>query len=243
MHTRGWIGWLIFLQLMVGGCRGPAPEHSEEPAAAGTAADPSGVSDPPAEEPWQVILGPDDDRDWQQSLDDWRVTAFGGEGEIEIENDRVVMEFGSPLTGLTYAGTPPTGDYELEVSAARLEGSDFFLGLTFPVGDSHCSLILGGWGGALTGLSCIDELDASSNDTTQFHDFETGREFATRLQVSRDSIRVFLDGTLIIDQPLQGRRVSIRPEVDLSRPLGVACFNTRAAIGRLRWRPLRRSGV
>ena len=37
-------------------------------------------------------------------------------------------------------------DYELRLEAKRVEGGDFFCGLTFPVGKEYCTLILGGWG-------------------------------------------------------------------------------------------------
>ncbi len=108
---------------------------------------------------------------------DWEMTAFGGEGEIEAEDGLLVFEMGSPLTGLHWAGGElPRWDFELEVSACRLAGTDFFCGLTFPVGESHATLILGGWGGALTGLSCIDGADASMNETTAFIAYEQGRE-------------------------------------------------------------------
>ena len=39
----------------------------------------------------------------------------------------------------------PTTNYEVEFEAQRVMGTDFFVGYTFPVGDSACSLILGGW--------------------------------------------------------------------------------------------------
>ena len=69
----------------------------------------------------------------------------------------------------------PGLNYELNVVARRVEGSDFFCGLTFPYQDSHCTLILGGWGGALVGLSCLDGRDASENETTRLMPFEKGR--------------------------------------------------------------------
>ena len=47
-------------------------------------------------------------------------------------------------------------------------------------------------------------------------------------------------GTKTRSAPLRGagRRISVRPEVDLSRPLGIASFATTAAIGNVRLRRL-----
>ncbi|MDP6989839.1 MAG: DUF1080 domain-containing protein [Planctomycetota bacterium] len=197
-----------------GACSGP------EPAAEA----------PPGEEPWTVLLAAD-------RLADWEATAFGGEGAIGVEDDLVVLEMGSPLTGLSWTGGElPLWDYELEVTARRLAGTDFFCGLTFPVGDSHATLILGGWGGALTGLSCLDGADASENETTTFIAYERGREVTARVRVTRAVIETWLDGELLHTVDIAGRSVGLRPEVLLSRPLGVASFLTRSGLGELRLR-------
>ena len=118
------------------------------------------ASDPPfvAVNPWTLLLDAD-------HTDNWASTPFGGEGEIGAEDGQLVFEMGTPMTGMHWIGDElPTTNYELEVTAARLMGTDFFCGLTFPVADSHATLILGGWGGSLTGLSCIDGNDASANE-------------------------------------------------------------------------------
>ena len=47
----------------------------------------------------------------------------------------------------------PKINYEVALDAMRVSGSDFFCGLTVPVNDSFCSLIVGGWGGGLGGVS------------------------------------------------------------------------------------------
>ena len=87
-----------------------------------------------------------------RTLDGWEETPFGGEGMVRVRNGQIVMEFGEPLTGLTRRGPVPRMSYEIRLEAMRLAGSDFFCGLTFPVGETSCSLILGGWGGTTVGL-------------------------------------------------------------------------------------------
>ena len=103
-------------------------------------------------------------------------------------------------------------------------------GLTFPVGKESCSLILGGWGGTTVGLSNIDEQDASGNETTQYIRFEDRRWYAVRVRVTESRITAWLDDRQIIDVATAGKSIGIRPEVDLSRPLGIAAYRTRAAI-------------
>lgn len=174
------------------------------------------------------------------SLADWQATRFGGEGDVRVERGALLLGAGSPLTGVTFAGAPPTTPYELEVTAARVEGLDFFCGLTFPVRDGHLTLVLGGWGGSVSGLSCLDGDDAAGNATRTVRGFQDGRAYTARLLVRDERVEVLLDGAPFLAAELAGRELSLRPEVELSRPLGVATFATEARISALRWRPLPR---
>jgi hypothetical protein len=150
-----------------------------------------------------------------------------------------VLDYGSPLTGITCTRADlPTSNYEISLEAQRLEGSDFFCGLTFPVQQSHCSLILGGWGGSLVGLSSIDGADAARNDTARNVIFKRNTWYRVRVRVSDRTIQVWLDDEQIIDQSLDVKKISIRPEVSLSRPLGITSFETRAAIRDVRLQEL-----
>ncbi len=184
---------------------------------------------PQPEQPWTCLFD-------GETLGAFVATEFGGEGAVLVEGGRLVLESGSPLTGVTWSGDLPRTDYEIELGAARLSGTDFFLGLTFPVGPSCCTLILGGWGGSLVGLSNIDDADASENETRRHIGFEDGVRYAVRVRVTPARIRAWLDDVEIVNQPLAGRRVSIRPEVTLSRPFGIATFATTAAYENIRIR-------
>jgi hypothetical protein len=173
-----------------------------------------------------------------RKLGDWVATNFGGEGNVEIEAGRIVLGFGSDLTGITWKGALPRIDYEVKLEARREDGNDFFCGLTFPVNESSCSLILGGWGGTVVGLSSIDGLDASENETSRLMNFDHNRWYAIHLKVTRQRIEAWIDGNKIIDQELAGRKISIRPEVELSRPLGVASWRTRAGLRKIAMRDI-----
>lgn len=194
----------------------------------------------PAEEPeTEAKAG----ADWQsmfdgKTLEGWKPTPFGGEGDVYVDDGRIMLDFGSSMTGITYARPFPKSNYEIRYEAMRVDGTDFFCGLTFPVGQTHASLIAGGWGGAVVGISSIDGKDASQNDTTDYMRFENGRWYKFRLRVTDARIEAWIDGKPIIDQPLAGRKISTRIEVNLSKPLGFATWVTRGALRNIAYRPL-----
>lgn len=174
-----------------------------------------------------------------RSLQGWKITNFGGEGEVAVEDGRLTLDFGSPLTGVTYMGGFPTSNYEIRLDAQRVDGSDFFCALTFPVGESHCSFIAGGWGGGVIGLSSIDGRDASENETTDFMAFAPKKWYRIRVCVTDQRVRVWIDDQQKIDQAVAGHGFGTRPEVELSQPLGLASFDTRAAFRHVQFRRLR----
>lgn len=173
-----------------------------------------------------------------RALGGWKSTQFGGEGEVSVVDAAVRIARGADLSGVTWAEKFPRQNFELELEARRVDGNDFFCGLTFPVGPDCCSLILGGWGGSVVGLSCIDGEDAANNATTQVREFETNRWYAVRVVVTPDRIECHLDGKRIVEQALEGRRISVRDEVIPSMPLGIATYATTAEIRKIRWRPV-----
>lgn len=168
-----------------------------------------------------------------RSLDGWTLTEFGGERGVGVVDGVIQLEAGGPLTGITFRGEPPTNDFELALEARKLKGSDFFCAATFPVEDSHCTLVLGGWGGTTVGLSCLDGKDASENETTQYIKFEPDRWYAIRIRVADSKIQCWLDGDPIIDVSYDGRKVSLRTEVLRSRPLGFCSYSTQAQLREL----------
>jgi hypothetical protein len=173
-----------------------------------------------------------------KTLAGWKKTNFGGEGDVEVKDGAIVMGVGSDMTGIHTDRALPKINYEVELEAQRVDGSDFFCGLTFPVKKDPCSLIVGGWGGGVCGLSSIDDMDASENDTTTYETFKNKTLYKIRLKVSDKKIEAWIDGKLILEQDLEGKKIGIRYEVEPSKPFGFACWQTTAALRNIRIRSL-----
>lgn len=191
------------------------------------------VETPPAQPETQKLFD-------GKTLAGWKSTEFGGEGEVSVVDGAIVLEMGNNMTGITWtdAAKLPTIDYEISLEAKRIDGDDFFCGLTFPVKDKALSLILGGWGGATVGLSSLDDADASSNETTSYVDFDRDRWYKVRLRVTEAKVQAWLDDKSIVDVKIAGRKLSIRSEVEPSRPLGLSTWLTKAAIRNIEIRRL-----
>lgn len=174
-----------------------------------------------------------------KELGHWKPTDFGGQGESKVEDGNLLLTHGETLTGVTWQGDLPAKiNYEIELDAQRVDGSDFFCGLTFPVNNDSASLILGGWGGGVCGISCIDDNDAARNNTTSVHEFKKGRWYHVRLRVTPDQIEAWLDKEQIVDADIKGKKISVRAEVEASQPMGIATYQTTGAIKNIRLRKL-----
>jgi Domain of Unknown Function (DUF1080) len=173
-----------------------------------------------------------------KTLEGWKITKFGGEGQVTVEDGRIVLGFGSDMTGIHTERKLPKINYEVELEAMRVDGSDFFCAFTFPVKDDPCSLIVGGWGGGVCGLSSLDRLDASENETTTYREFKNGQWYKIRLRVMDGRILAWIDDKEIVDVDTTNRRISIRYEVEPSRPFGFATWQTTGALRNIRIREL-----
>jgi hypothetical protein len=189
-------------------------------------------------------VAPFDGEGWEnlfdgKSLADWRVTEFDQGGSVTVTNGLLVLHRGNPFVGVNGLKEIPKVNYEIAFDAMRLEGDDFFCGLTFPVGDSHCSLIVGGWGGGLVGLSNLDGASAAENETTQYVSFESGRWYRIRLRVTEQRIQAWIEQKQVVDLLTVGRLFEVRfGEIMLSRPFGLCAWDTSAAYRAIKIRPV-----
>ncbi len=175
-----------------------------------------------------------------ETLDGWDVIEFGGEGDVEVVDGAIQMMSGDPLTGICIAeGTElPKANYEVSLEGMKLEGSDFFCAITFPVNDTFCTMVVGGWGGNLVGLSNLDGRDASENGTKVTRKFAKNQWYAIRIQVLQDRITAWIDDEKLIDESIVDREVSIRNDVITTTPLGITNFITVSALRNIKIRKL-----
>jgi hypothetical protein len=167
-----------------------------------------------------------------KDLTGWEITDFGTQGDVEVESSELVLGMGDGATGITWNSDLkiPKMNYEITLQAQRLSGNDFFCGLTFPVNEDHLTLIVGGWGGFVVGLSCLDGLDASENETGTMKQFANNRWYTIRVRVADDIIQAWINDAIVVDVAITNRALSLRPEVLLSRPLGIATWHTKASL-------------
>jgi hypothetical protein len=182
---------------------------------------------------------------WQSMFDGtlakWRNAEYPNQPPVRLNDATLVLEPGSPLTGINWAGEFPKSNYEVRFEAARLAGNDFFASLTFPVKDSFCTMVTGGWGGDIVGLSSIDGWDASDNETRTYVNFENGRWYAFRIEVTDEKIRAWIDEKLVVNTAIGGRSIGLRPgDIKLSVPFGFASYRTRGALRKIEYRLLTR---
>lgn len=170
-----------------------------------------------------------------KSLAGWEPVDIGGSGEVKVENGAMVIGTGDSVTGVVYkrAGDLPLTNYEITLQARRTQGVDFFCGLTFPVGNlkTCATLVLGGWGGSVTGISCIDGMDAAENSTATYQRFEDNKWYKVRLRVTPKNLSVWLDDKNVVDQDIEGRKISLRPgPIESYAPLSFTTFATTGEI-------------
>src|SRR5215469_7808550 len=180
---------------------------------------------------------------WQSMFDGktlkgWKETPFTGRGKVTIGDGAILLGAGH-LTGITWTGDFPKSNYEVRLEAARLQGFDFFAGITFPVFTSFCSWINGGWNGTIVGLSSLDNYDASENETTTTRNFEKGRWYKLRLQVTAERIAAWIDDEMVLEFEMGSRAVGLRyGEIELSKPFGIASYGTGAGLRKIEYRVL-----
>ena len=130
-----------------------------------------------------------------KDLTGWEETDYAGRGKVVVKNGELHIENGLVITGVNFTNKTilPKTNYEITYQAKKVNGSDFFALLTFPVGDKHASFVTGGWGGAVTGVSSINSMDASENDTTIYLKYNKDQWYTFRLRVTPENLSVWMN--------------------------------------------------
>jgi len=177
------------------------------------------------------------ENEWIELKGKWEWVSGGDIDEAEELN----IGWGESLTAVRWGGDVPKVPFEVEMEAMRVDGTDFFGALTFPVrdGKESVTLVLGGWGGGLVGISSVNDLDASENETTMTRRFQKGVWYAIRLICEQERIRVWIDGEQVVDLNTEGKKLGLRPGpiVDCA-PFGLGTWQTTGKVRQVRWRPV-----
>ena len=172
-------------------------------------------------------------------------SKYTGQGKVTIENGVLRLGKGDEMTGFNWPDLEkeklPNLNYEISFDARRVEGTDFFAGLTFPYGDKPVSWIVGGWGGTVVGLSNVNGFGAVENETTKTMEFKDEQWYRLRLRVSKPKIEAWIDEEKMIDLPTEDKQFTIRWSVEPSKPLGFATWNTGGELRDIRIRSLEKN--
>ena len=226
---------VVLLGTVLHGCDSACKRGEPRP---GTALDPaqSEVPQPSTARPGEWVSLFDG-----RTLAGWKVldeVFFEDHGPVSVKDGMLVLGTGQLLTGIAWKGGFPKSNYEVVLDGMRMEGGDFFCGMTFPVGDARCTWINGGWGGTAVGLSNVNGYHAAENETTTGKDFQNGRWYRLRLRVSEPKIEAWIDDEQAIDLERADRTFSVWPEQEAVDPFGVATYATTGALRNIRARRL-----
>ncbi|RBP42607.1 hypothetical protein DES53_106316 [Roseimicrobium gellanilyticum] len=167
----------------------------------------------------------------------WKEAEMLHSGGVQQETDGHTLKAGSPMTGIVFPtwekdGLPLTS-YRLTYEAMRVSGKDFFGSVTFPVGavENCVTFVLGGWGGSQVGISSIDGMDATMNATGSVQRFEDGKWYRIRIEVTPETLSVWLDDRSLAKADISRAQLSLRSgEIDRCVPFGFATYGTEGRI-------------
>ncbi len=180
---------------------------------------------------------PKEENPWIEMRGEWE----GISGGVVDTGEPLRIGWGEGLTAVKWNGKIPKPPFELPLMAKRVDGTDFFCAVTFPArgDDGFVTLVVGGWGGSVVGISSIDGKDASENETTSYHTFETDVWYHIRLIARDDRIAAWIDGKRVIDVETAGKTLSLRDgPISECAPFGLATWQTTGVVRDVRWRRL-----
>lgn len=207
------------------------PTASTTPSAP---APPVAVAEAAKEEPWIPA----------NDMGDWKPIEAVMQGKVSVKDGVLQLGRGDGVSGVKYEGKRPIPvvDYELSWEGMKVDGVDFFAAATFPVRDlkTCATFINGGWGGGVTGISCIDNLAANENNTTVMVPYKEGQWYKFRVQVTADVIAAFVDDKQVVKASIKDKQVSLRTgDIEACAPFGFATYMTKGAVKNIQFRKLK----
>lgn len=176
-----------------------------------------------------------------KTLDNWiplEKTDYNMDSRAEVTNSYIRLAKGVPYSAIIIDAKFPKTNYEIKLRAQRLERDDIFCGILFPVKDSYCSAVFGGWGNWIVGLSCVDEMFADENSAGDTMHFTNNEWYEIRMRVTDKAITAWVHDTQVIHQDLEDHRISPYPGLEMFGPFAFFTYDTAAAYDSIEFRRL-----
>ncbi len=157
----------------------------------------------------------------------WKLAYFNT-GDFAVSDSLFILKASNSLTGIVWQGEFPKINYEFTCQAMRVNGNDFFAGISFPVKNNFCTWINGGWGGTVVGLSNVDWSPASENLTTTHIEFQNNNWYALKLQVTATQITAWIDKEQVIELKYTNHSLSLHSYMETLNTLSLASWQTTA---------------
>lgn len=179
-----------------------------------------------------------------KSLDGWKPftkTEYSKGGKVEVKENSIHIAEGFPYSYIQWKGKFPKENYEVFLRTMKPDGNDIFCGILFPVGTNYCSLVLGGWGNSITGLSCIDNMAAADNEYAVMNSYTTNKWYKVTLRVTGTNIMTWVGGKKLIDVDRSKHEISPYFGLEMMAPFGVFTFGTPGAFEEISVRRLEKN--
>ncbi|NQT86613.1 DUF1080 domain-containing protein, partial [bacterium] len=183
---------------------------------------------------WQSLFDGKMLRGWRPIL---KGVGYAGAGRVTVKDRAILFAPGKPNTGIQWMGDFPRNGYELVYEAAKLKGISQFGCAWFPVGESHCELILGaGPKNNIVGLSDLDGKWAGENVTLMHMRFDHKQWYVVRIHVTDERIEAWVGEQKVVDLPRAGQKF------DRAAPpegiLGISSYANTSSVRSIRVRTL-----
>ena len=175
-----------------------------------------------------------------KTLDGWKKTDFFHAGEVKVEDGRIVLAAGE-LDDRHHHHAPGPAHDGLR---ADLRGDAARAGTTSsPRRPSPWASRTSRWSTAAgaatsTGLSSLDGMDASENETTRSIKYEDRTWYRFRVRVTGEVIRCWVGDKEVIAVNHKEKHVGTRVETGANEPLGFATWKTAGALRNIEVRAL-----
>ncbi|HUT35124.1 MAG TPA: protein kinase [Planctomycetota bacterium] len=185
--------------------------------------------------------------EWQSLFDGKTLTGwkplssahFTGKDLVSVSEGSIELRGEGSAAGVTYTGSVPRMDYEIQFEAMRVKGGGRMAALVFPYGDAHALWALGFHSGSV-GIDMVDNRNDNNwrNPTYKRVEIRSGAWHRWRLSVTRERIQGWLDDKVVLNLATAGHPLSIAGEFAVGAPLAL-CADQDSA-GRIRNIRLRR---